>query len=291
MILVTSAAGNTGQNVIRALVARGAPVRAFVRREAQVVLVRALGASEVRIGDFRDPAAVRSALEGVEALYHICPRLSEMEVEIGRTVIEAARSAGVSRFVYHGVAHPYIAEMPHHWDKLQVQILLERSDLPFSVIQPTNYMQNITWAWDRLVQTRRYELPYSADTPLTWVDAEEVAEAAARVLLEPGHDGAAYELAGADGPLTRREICERVSKKLGWQLEPAVVAWETWRKLPRYVGWEQSQMRRLKKMFAYYDQHGFRAGNPNVLGWLLGRKPRSLSEFIDRLIRSRQVSA
>jgi uncharacterized protein YbjT (DUF2867 family) len=56
MILVTGAAGKTGQAVIRALAARGKAVRALVHRPEQGRLVQASGAQEVIAGDMRLPA-------------------------------------------------------------------------------------------------------------------------------------------------------------------------------------------------------------------------------------------
>lgn len=284
MIVVTSAAGFSGQTVVRALVARGHAVRAFVRGEAQARTVRGLGAADVLDADLRSPGDARRALHGAQALYFICPRFAPDEPDMMALWISAAQACGLPRFVYQGVAHPYIQDMPHHWDKLRAQLLLERSDLGFSVIQPTNYMRNITWAWNTLVDTGAYTLPYSADTPLTWVDADDVGEAAARVLTEPGHDCGIYELCGTDGGITRRQLCELLSSRLGREIRPAQADWAQWRTLPRYAGWSPAAMARLKAMFDYYGQHGLRAGNPRVLSMLLGRPATTYEEYLDRLL-------
>jgi uncharacterized protein YbjT (DUF2867 family) len=282
-VLVTGAAGMTGLLVVRALARRGAAVRAFVRNEAQAQAARSAGAAGALIGDLREPAQLGRACEGVRAVYHICPRLVPDEIAIGTAAIAAARAARVERFVYHGVAHPWIQALPHHWDKLQVQLALEQSDLAYAVIQPTNYMQNVTWAWQALLETGTYFLPYSPDTPLTWVDAEDVAEAAARVVLEAGFEGGSYELCGTPRPLSRRAICERLSRKLGRTIRAEVKPWDEWRRIPRYRGWSDEQLRRLRLMFDYYDRHGFRAGNPKVLEMLLGRGATSYDAFLERL--------
>jgi uncharacterized protein YbjT (DUF2867 family) len=282
-VLVTSAAGMTGLLVVRALSRRGAAVRALVRGEAQAAAARAAGAAGTLIGDLRTPEHLARACEGVHAVYHICPRLAPDEVAIGTAAIAAARAARVPRFVYHGVAHPYVQAMPHHWDKLQVQLALEQSDLAYAVIQPTNYMQNITWAWQALLETGTYFLPYSAATSLTWVDAEEVAEAAARVVLEPGFEGGAYELCGTPRALTRHEICQALSRRLGRTIRAGVKPWDEWRQIPRYRGWSEEQLRRLRLMFEYYDRHGFRAGNPKVLEMILGRGATGYEAFLERL--------
>lgn len=49
MLLVTGAAGKTGQAIIRALLAKDAVVRAFVRRPEQGAAVKDLGVKEVVI--------------------------------------------------------------------------------------------------------------------------------------------------------------------------------------------------------------------------------------------------
>lgn len=41
----------------------------------------------------------------------------------------------------------------------------------------------------------------------------------------------------------------------------------------------------LVKMFKHYNEYGF-VGNPNVLTWILGRKPNDFSSFIFRTLKS-----
>jgi NAD(P)H dehydrogenase (quinone) len=97
MILVTGAGGKTGKAVIKALVARGAPVRAFVRSPAHEAALRAMGTSEVFAGQMDDPHVLLKAVQGVDAVYHICPNVSPHEIAFAKTLIAAAADAGVSR--------------------------------------------------------------------------------------------------------------------------------------------------------------------------------------------------
>ena len=149
MILVTGAAGKTGQAVIRALVARGADVRALVHRPEQVPITAGLGARETIAGDLRDRAALARAAQGARVIYHICPNVSPDEVTIGRAAIAAARAAGVQHFVYHSVLHPQVEAMPHHWLKMRVEELLFQSGLAYTILQPAAYVQNVLAHWDR----------------------------------------------------------------------------------------------------------------------------------------------
>jgi len=139
VILVTGAGGKTGRAFIRAS-AKTEALRAFVHRAKHVSDLKALGAAEVVHGDMRGQAGLRAALQGIRAVYHICPNMSPDELDIGNLVIEAARTAGVEHFVYHSVLHPQTEKMNHHWQKLRVEEMLFESGLPFTLLQPAPYM-------------------------------------------------------------------------------------------------------------------------------------------------------
>ena len=140
MILVTGAAGKTGQAVIKALVARRQPVRALVRRDEQTQIVKSLRAKEAIVGDMRYATTLKRATQGVHAVYHICPNVSPEEIQIGKTAIAAAREAGVEQFVFHSVMHPQTEAMTHHWNKLRVEEALFESGLAYTILQPSSYM-------------------------------------------------------------------------------------------------------------------------------------------------------
>lgn len=289
MILVTGAAGKTGRAVIRALVAKGAAVRALVHRREQRETVRALGAREAATGDLRDAADVARAMYGARAVYHICPNVHPDEVAIGQTALDAAREAGVERFVYHSVLHPQVEAMPHHWLKMRVEERLFASGLDYVILQPAAYMQNVLAQWDAAARQGVYEVPYGVDTRLGMVDLEDVAQAAARVLTEPGHAGATYELAGPQA-LAQTEVAEVLGRQLGRRVEARQVPLDTWAEQARAGGMSDYQVETLRQMFRYYDRHGF-WGNPKVLGWLLGRAPGRFETFVARVAETSREEA
>src|SRR5271166_6147330 len=124
MILVTGAAGKTGNAIVKALAAKGAAVRALVRRPEHIDALRQYGAAEVRVGNFEDAGAIGAAVAGTQAIYHICPNVSPHEFDYAHTVAAAAQAHGVRRFVYHSVLHPQIEAMPHHWQKARAEQML-----------------------------------------------------------------------------------------------------------------------------------------------------------------------
>jgi len=107
-VLVTGAAGKTGQAVIRELVKRNTAVRALVRRDAQIERAKSIGAAEVMLGDMLDTAVWQQATQNIDAIYHICPNMHPEEVAIGQMAMVAAKQNGVRHFVYHSVLHPHI---------------------------------------------------------------------------------------------------------------------------------------------------------------------------------------
>jgi uncharacterized protein YbjT (DUF2867 family) len=285
MILVTGAPGKTGRTVIRMLADQGKPVRALVHRHEQVQPIKELGAQEVVVGDVRSQPIIDQATRGVQAIYHICPNMSPDEIAIGRSVIMAARSSGVEHFVYHSVLHPQTEAMPHHWQKLRVEEQLFESGLPYTILQPAAYLQNIAAHWDQILEQGRYLVPYAVETRLGMVDLEDVAAAAAVVLTQPGHTGATYELAGAEA-LSQTEVAAILSQQLGRLVQAETMSLEAWQRGVRAAGLGDYQIETLIKMFRYYERYGF-WGNPRILNWLLGRPPATLADFVKRTAQQR----
>ena len=284
MILVTGAAGKTGQAVIKALRERETAVSALVHKKSHIQTVQALGVEAVVVGDMASQATMIQALQGVNAVYHICPNVNPHELDIGRTLIKAAQTVGVKHIVYHSVFHPHIEAMPHHWQKMRVEEQLFESGLAYTILQPAPYMQNILAYWPGIVEKGMYALPYSSDTHLGCVDLEDVAEAAALVLREPGHEGAIYELCGV-ASLLQHATAQMISRYLGRPVEVEAISVEAWEATARKNGLNTYQVQTLSTMFRYYEQFGY-SGNSRILACLLNRPPTSFTTFLERLDRN-----
>ena len=281
MILITGAGGKTGKAIIRALVGRGAPVRAFVRSSAHEAALKAVGVREIVTGEMGDPRALSEATRGTEVIYHICPNVSPHEIPFAKALVDSAIGSGVPRLVYHSVLHPQIEAMPHHWNKLRVEEMLFSSPLDVTILQPTAYMQNCLAEWDRMVGSGIYRVPYPVETQLSLVDLDDVAEAAATVLTNAGHSGATYELVGTP-PLSQVEIAGAFGEALKKPVRAESETIESWDQRARAAGIDDYSRATLTKMFRAYARDGLK-GNPNVLGWLLGRPPNSLAHLAARI--------
>ena len=282
MILITGAGGKTGRTLIKVL-SKVESICAFVHREEHVSVAKSLGAEKVIVGDMHDKAAVRSAMEEVRSVYHICPNMNPDEVVIAKLIMDAARENGVEHFVYHSVLKPKIEEMPHHWEKFRVEELLLKSKLPFTILQPAPYMQNLLAGWKNIVEEGVLRVPYSVNSKFSFIDLKNIAEAAKIILTEPGHINAIYELAGTL-PMSHVEVAEIFGRMLNRSVRAEKEEIKDWRL--HATGMSEYAMENLVKMFEYYDQLGL-AGNPNMLRWLLKREPMSLEIFTDRIVKER----
>ncbi|MFN2189681.1 MAG: SDR family oxidoreductase [Candidatus Promineifilaceae bacterium] len=280
MILVTGAAGKTGLALIGAISRDGQDVKALVRSDDQVERVTRAGAAVTVIGDMFDRQLLDQAMEGVRKIYHICPNVHPDEFDLGKTAIDIASKHGIKHFVYHSVLHPQTEEMPHHWLKLRVEEELFRSGLPFTILQPAPYMQNILAGWNDIITKGIYTVPYPADTRLSLIDLQDVARAAVIVLRDSRHYNAVYELCGPD-TLNQSEIAEVLSERLGLDVRIEVMERGRWKSTAEKRGLGAYQIDTLMKMFDYYARYGL-SGSPRILNWLLGSVGTSFANFIDR---------
>lgn len=281
MILVTGAAGKTGLAVLRALSKRRAKIRAWIHRPKREEDVLVSGANEIVVGDMLDEKKIRHALDGIKAIYLVCPNVHPDEFRIGKEIISKAKETDIERIVYHSVMYPQIREMPHHWEKLKVEQELIKSNIPFAIVQPASYMQNIIPYWSAIQSKGEYKIPYSIDSVFSPVDLEDVAQFAAMLLMQDDYISGTYQLAGPE-LLTSRQMAYLTGDYLGKRViakQQGIAEWKlelTKRQLSSYA------IDALEKMFNYYDKHGF-SGSGVLLEPTLGRKSSTFSQFLTRL--------
>jgi len=120
-VLVTGGTGLVGGAIVRALLKRKRLARVLARIPARA---RALFGERVEIaaGDLRDPESLRRACEGIGEIYHVAGAVDthihsdgeflDTNVEGTRRLLEAARAAGTSKFVYTSSVSVYGDRLP-----------------------------------------------------------------------------------------------------------------------------------------------------------------------------------
>ncbi len=281
MILMTGAAGPTGLSILRQLAARGADVRILGRSEEGAERCRAAGARDVVLGDFRSDADIKTALAGVDKVYHIGPRFQGDEFEIGARLIDAAKVEGVSQFAFHSLVHPMCRQLLHHWEKLRVEEYLIESLVPYTILSPTMYMQNIGLEWPTILETGIYRRFYSVDIPLSVVDLDDVGEAAAIMLTEDGWTGGAFEMC-SPRPLSHAGMAKVFADVTGRDIRAEKADIQIWIDAAEKRGEGDYAIKGFVKMCGHYDQFGLPGGNGKVLGMILGRPPNDYRAFAEK---------
>jgi NAD(P)H dehydrogenase (quinone) len=277
LILVTGASGKTGRTITRALTVHGMDVRAIVRQKNQVDLLKKLGAKEVVVADLQDGERMDEIFFGATAIYHICPNMHPQEEEIGQLMVQFAQKYYLKHFVYHSVLHPQVEAMPHHWKKMRVEDQLFRIKMPFTILQPAAYMQNVLGYLDEMLKTGEYRIPYSTSSRSSMIDLNDLAEVVVKVFSEPGHENAIYELASKDA-LSALDVATVVASVTGKLILAGTLDRANWEKDARKAGLSDYAVDTLLKMFQYYEEYDF-IGNSNQVTWLLGRAPNSFEQF------------
>ncbi len=172
MILVAGGTGFVGSSVVGELMRRRESV-VVLGRDGERIRRRFGGQVEARVADIADSAALQQAMQGVDVVVNAVQfpnspienrrkgwTFEQVDYEGTRRQVDAAKQAGVRRFVYvSGVgAAP---DAPQHWFryKWQAEQYLQASGLEWCIVRPTWVYGPNDHALNRLVGFGRF-LPF-----------------------------------------------------------------------------------------------------------------------------------
>ncbi len=185
MIIVTGATGQLGRGVVKHLLARTSADRVAVSvRDPEKAADLADEGVTVRRGDFADPATLAIAFQDASQVLVISTdTLGEQGVIQARAAVDAAYHAGASRVLYtsHQAANPQSLFAPA-LDHAAVEAYLARLGRAYTSLRNGYYMTSLQFHIADAVQTG--ELLAPADGPVSWTAREDLAEAAAVILLD-----------------------------------------------------------------------------------------------------------
>ena len=226
-VLVTGGTGFIGPHVVHALRARDTPVRALVRDPARATRLAAWSV-ELVPGDVTDPASLRAACEGADAVVHLVaiirgrPADFERVMSQGtRNVVAAAQEAGVRRFVLAsalGLDERSKDAVPYFAAKWEMEAAVRDSGLERVIFRPSFVFGRDGGVLPTFVRLARF----APVTPIVgrgsrrlqpiWV--EDLAEYYRLAVTEPAAVGRTFELGGPEA-VSWNEFWERLKRVLG----------------------------------------------------------------------------
>lgn len=273
-VLVTGATGNVGAHVVRELRARGASVRAFVRDAA--LAEAKLGAVELAVGDFSDPASLRRALNGVDRVF-LTSADGPDKVAQEAAVIDAAAEAWVERIVKLSTIHAKAGSPLPAFDwHGRIEAHLAGAGIPSVLLQSSFFMTNLLASADAVAHTGQLFAP-AGDGVVAMIDPRDVAAAAAVALTAEGHDGHTYVLTGPDA-VTFHQVAQAISAATGRAVAYVDVPDDAARANFTAAGMPDWLVGQFIGAFALARQGGYAEATDWVRG-LTGRVPRSVAEF------------
>ena len=218
-IAVIGASGNTGSAVARQALEDGHDLRAVVRN-ADSCEGLALAGAEIVAADLDDHQAISAALTGVEVVYYCsplpvgCDEPFDVERSRGRSLIDAALSAGVEHLVLLSAMGPETAPgVALIESKRAIEGALEASGLAYTILRPSMFMDNVAMAGPQALSGIGLTWPYSASALIQPIAAADIAQIAFRAMTS-GPRNRAFDLVGPEA-LTFQEMASELSRAMG----------------------------------------------------------------------------
>jgi dihydroflavonol-4-reductase len=243
--LVTGAAGFLGSHVARQLVASGETVRVLLRASSSNRAIADLPLEYVT-GDLRDKASLQRAAAGMQRIFHVAADyrlwaknkqdIYDSNVGGTRNLLEAAKQAGVEKFIYTSTVatiavdrpelpteatNAKLEEMVGHYKRSKWQAEEEvrsaaRAGFPALIAMPTTPVG--PWDWKPtptgkiILDFLNGKMPGYVETGLNFVGVEDCA-AGHLLVAEKGKIGERY-LLGAEN-LTLKGLLDVLAKITG----------------------------------------------------------------------------
>lgn len=276
-ILITGATGTVGTEVVKALATTENRVRAGVHSVIKGDRFKIFPEVEIVELNFDRPETLKVAFTGVTKVFQITPFTPE-QVLIGKQLIDAAKEAGVQQVVKLSAsgadAEPGI--QLGRWHR-EVEIYLENSGMPYTLLRPTSFMQNFIHYQGHSIQQEGKIYQPLGEGQAAYIDVRDIAGVARVVLTEPGHTGQAYELTGP-AALSVTEVAAILSQATGRPITYMDVPEEATRQAMRSTqmpDWMIDGMMELSSII----KAGYAANVTNTVEQLTGQAARPFAEF------------
>ena len=202
---------------------RNHEVRVILRDPNRVDEFRNQGFDAVT-GDLLDSDSLKAASTGVDAIFLMLPLVYDEELIMPyfQNVLYAAQKANIKLLVFN--ASTRVPAIPTNvWAfelkrKMEAQLL--QGGVPFIVVRPTFYMENLLGPWTLAPLSQRNVVTYvhAADRKVSWICAWDMASFCVSALEHPELAGSFIDVGGPE-QLDGNEIAGRISESTATDLQ------------------------------------------------------------------------
>ena len=291
MILVTGASGTVGRPVLEEVAKTGKPVKAMYRSAEDAR--NAPAGVATAIADFAEKASLAKALQGIDTIYLVCSPIPQL-VELENNVIQACKQAGVAYVVLNSAlgAGDYPKSFPS-WHR-QVEDKLKASGLPYAILRPNSFMQNIAAYMAPSIRAQSAFYSAMGDAKLSLIDVRDIAVIVAKALTNPAaFAGKTIELNGPEA-FSYAEIAGKISRVAGRTVQYVDIPEAAQRQGMLDLGMPEWQVNALLELQQYYTVAGKGAEVMPPIKDFLGRTPITLDQYLDEnkdIFRSQAAGA
>ena len=217
-ILVHGANSAQGIPVVRHLLREGYQVRVFVRdrEKAQSLFSEKV---EIATGILEDKDSLQQAYRGIERVFLVLPLEYRFDVATtqGHNAVNAARDAGVELLVFNTstTIPDQATDVAAFEIKRNVEQHLRQSGVPYVVLRPLVYMDNLAASWSipSIVHQSVIAYPLPSEIKVSWIGLDDAAAFAITALQRPELSGSIFDIGGPEA-LNGQEIAERFTEVL-----------------------------------------------------------------------------
>ena len=185
--LIVGASGTVGSELARQLAAAGHTVRRATSRPPTA-------ADQVQL-DLVTQAGLAEAFAGIDRAFLLAPPGHVNQHELLGPMVEQARRQGLDKLVLMTAMG---ANADPSAPLRRVELQLAASGVPFNVIRPNWFMQNFHTFWLAGIRDHATIFLPTGNAKGSFIDARDIAAVAAALLQSHAHDGADFDLTGAE---------------------------------------------------------------------------------------------
>lgn len=181
-ILVTGGTGTLGRPTVALLEKAGHDVRILSRTQGDYR------------GDLTTGAGLKEALSGVDTVMHLATAANGKDTRQTQQLVDAAKAAGVTHFVYISIVGVDAVPYPYYRAKFACEQIIESSGLPFTILRATQFHSFVAMF---IQLQRRLPVLIALDVPDQPIAVEETAERLVE-LVEAGPSGRVADIGGPE---------------------------------------------------------------------------------------------